>query len=167
VYLTAREAGRSGSGHFFRLYCHRYSHPFEPGLGSRNHILSFISSDGLRFEEEPGVRIAQERDGVEDYAVYAPEVIRLGDGTFRMYYAAWGGEPMHGRIFTAASPDGLRWTKQERPCIDVGGPRDQRHASEPCIIDLPGGRARLFYEACDDAGRWRILSATSVARRPA
>ena len=33
--------------------------------------------------------------------------------------------------------------------------------SEPCVIELPDGRSRLFYEAKDAEGRARILSATS------
>jgi hypothetical protein len=28
------------------------------------------------------------------------------------------------------------------------------------VIDLPDGRFRMFYEACDMEGRWRIASAT-------
>jgi hypothetical protein len=30
------------------------------------------------------------------------------------------------------------------------------------VIDLPDGRFRMFYEACDMEGRWRIASATAV-----
>ena len=150
----------SNGGLRYRIYCHHYSHPLKPGLGSQNHIVSATSEDGLRFELEPGVRIPQET-GFEDYAVYAPEVIRLADGTYRMYYAAWTHDPMHGRIFTAVSRDGLNWDKDPEPCLDIGGPWDQTHASEPCVIDLDDGRFRLFYEACDANGRWRILSATS------
>jgi len=122
--------------------------------------VSATSEDGLHFELESGVRIPQETR-YEDYAVYAPEVIRLADGTYRMYYAAWTHDPMHGRIFTAVSVNGLHWAKDPEPCLDIGGPWDQTHASEPCVIDLDDGRFRLFYEACDANGRWRILSATS------
>ena len=154
------EGGKGGRLRY-RLYCHHYSHPLEPGLGSQNHIVSAISEDGLDFRPEPGIRIPQE-SRLEDYAVYAPEVIRLGKGSYRMYYAAWTHEPMHGRLFTAVSSDGLDWTKDPEPCLDIGGPWDQTHASEPCVIDLDDGRYRLFYEACDAEGQWRILSATSA-----
>ena len=50
--------------------------------------MSAVSPDGLNFETEPGVRIAQETKR-ETYAVYAPEVVRLADGSFRMFYAGW------------------------------------------------------------------------------
>lgn len=145
----------------YRLYCHHYSYPMRSGLDAQNHIVSAISPDGLHFEPEPGVRIAQETEH-EAYAVYAPEVLRLGDGTYRMYYPGWCEEPMHGRIFSATSDDGLDWTKDEGLCLDVGGTYDKIHCSEPCVIDLPDGRYRMFYEACGEDRRWRIMSATSV-----
>ena len=68
---------------------------------------------------------------------------------------------MHGRLFTAISQDGLTWTKDPVPCLEIGGRWDQIHASEPCVIDLDENQHRLFYEACDQDGSWRILSASS------
>ncbi|HCV25184.1 MAG TPA: hypothetical protein DGN59_17130, partial [Candidatus Latescibacteria bacterium] len=62
----------------------------------------------------------------------------------------------------AFSQDGLKWTKNPGICIDNGGRWDAAKASEPCVIDLPDGRFRMFYEACDMEGRWRIASATAV-----
>ena len=121
------------------------------------------------FQLESGIRILQDR-ALESYAVYAPEVLRLGKGGFRMYYAGWTSAPevprgskYHGRIFSAFSKDGSQWVKDPEICIDNGGPWDAAKASEPCVIDLADGRFRMFYEACDLDGRWRIASATSVA----
>ena len=145
----------------YRLYFYRYPFPFRGGQDAGNCIVSAISDDGLTFREDPGVRIAQESE-LESYAVYAPEVIRLGDGTFRMYYAGWSEDPIEGRIFSAVSGDGLTWAKDPGVCLDIGGPWDGRKASEPCVTGLDDGRYRMFYEACDDQGRWRILSATSA-----
>ena len=128
-----------------------------------------MSGDGLHFDMEPGVRIAREKE-LEAYEVYAPEVLRLGTGGCRMYYAGWvsapevpAGSKFHGRIFSAFSDDGLRWRKDPGICIDNGGRWDAAKASEPCLIDLADGRFRMFYEACDLEGRWRIASATSAA----
>ena len=87
-----------------------------------------------------------------------------------MYYAGWvaapevpAGSKYHGRIFSAFSRDGLDWRKDPGICLDNGGRWDTAKASEPCVIDLADGRFRMFYEACDLEGRWRIASATSVA----
>lgn len=152
-----------GNGRW-RLYCHEY--PDEPsgtGIHTGNHVISAISADGLHFEREPGVRIEQE-SRLEDYAVYAVEVLRLRDGTYRMYYAGWSRDPMKGRIFSAVSNDGLNWAKDEGICLDNGGPHQGVKVSEPCVTRLPDGRFRMFYEANDGAQEWRILNAT-VPRR--
>ena len=132
-----------------------------------NYIISAISDDGLRFQCEPSVRIPQTKR-LESFQTYAPEVIRLADGTYRMYYAGWiddptvkKGSPYNGRIFSAVSQDGLGWTKDEGVCLDIGGRWGPVKVSEPCVIDLPDGRFRMYYEACDHEGKWRILSATS------
>ena len=123
-------------------------------------IMSAVSADGLSFEEESGVRIAQETE-LESGTVYAPEVLRLGDGTYRMYYAGWTKDPVRGRILSATSHDGLTWTKDKEPCVVFGGRWDGIKCSEPCVTGLPDGRYRMFYEASDEAGVWRILSATT------
>jgi hypothetical protein len=47
--------------------------------------------------------------------------------------------------------------------LDFGGEFDREKCSEPCLIQLPDGRYRMFYEASDEHAVWRILSATSVA----
>lgn len=146
-------------GLVYRLYFHHYSFPLKSGLDAQNHIVSAVSRDGLNFEIEPGVRIAQETER-ETYAVYAPEVVRLGDGSFRMFYAGWA-EGIDGGIFTAISDDGIAWTKSPVPLLDLDSRLDCRMVSEPCVIELPDGRFRMFYEARDAEGRAQILSASS------
>ena len=152
-----------GADYRFRLYFHRYT--YEQGRSglvasdAGNVIISAVSKDGLHFEEEDGVRIAQETER-EANAVYAPEVIRLGDGTYRMYYPPWC-DQFKGGVFTATSRDGLTWTKEPDPVVELGGPWDSNMVSEPCVIELPDGRSRMFYEAKDADGSARILSATS------
>ena len=145
-------------GLLYRLYFHHYSFPFVSGLDARNHIVSAVSMDGLDFEIEPGVRIAQETER-ESYAVYAPEAVRLGDGSFRMFYAAWA-VGIDGGVFTAVSDDGIEWTKLPKPLLDLDAPLDCGMVSEPCVIELPDGRCRMLYEARDGEGRARIVSAT-------
>jgi len=132
------------------------------------NIVSAFSEDGITFDLETGIRVVQDRD-LESYSLYAPEVIQLGVGGYRMYYAGWmaapevpAGSPYHGRIFSALSADGIVWHKDPEICVDNGGKWDRAKASEPCVIDLPDGRFRMFYEACDYQGQWRIASATSI-----
>ena len=155
----------------YRIYASASPYPRSeplPGGFNDNHIISALSTDGLNFTEEPGVRVPQDRP-LESFCLYAPEVLRLNEGGYRMYYAGWvsapeipAGSKFHGRIFSAFSLDGLDWRKDPGICIDNGGRWDSAKASEPCVIDLDDGRFRMFYEACDLDGRWRIASATSA-----
>jgi len=143
-----------------RIYFHRRPFPDRLGLNAGHQIRSALSEDGMNFEITPEACIAQEND-YESFSVYAPEVLRLGDGDYRMYYAAWSQQPRHGRIFRARSSDGLVWQKDENPCLVFGGRWDAAKVSEPCVIGLGDGRYRMFYEGSDEKGNWRILSATS------
>ena len=185
---------------------------WKPGDSSQSHIVSYHSADGLRFAREEGICVGQEF-GLEAYGLYAPEVLRLPGGGWRMYYAAWepapeqeqgeGGEQgdfakvadvyshatgevfvresikadlsgATARLYSATSPDGQAWTKDydgSAATILLGpgdpstarGAMDAVHLTEPCIAELPDGRHRLWYEACDRDGKWRILSATTPA----
>ena len=59
------------------------------GEPSQSHIRSALSVDGLNFEMEEGLRVAQESP-LEAYGLYAAEVLWLEDtASWRMYYAAW------------------------------------------------------------------------------
>ena len=144
----------------YRLYFHHYPYPLRFSLDAQNHIISAVSEDGLYFEIESGVRVAQEDAQRESRGVYAAEVILLGDGSYRMYYSGWGLE-IRGGIFAATSTDGLHWVKDPGPLLDLDRAMDCKMVSEPCVIELDDGRYRLYYEAQDSAGRGRILSATS------
>ena len=145
----------------YRLYFHHYSYPMLVGLDAQNHIISAVSEDGLHFEIESGVRLAQEDEQRESLCVYAAEVILLGNGSYRMYYSGWGRE-ICGGIFAATSTDGLKWIKYPDPVLDLDRPLDCGMVSEPCVIKLDDGRYRLYYEAKDKDGTARILSATST-----
>ena len=144
----------------FRLYYHFYPLSNRTGIDAGKCIRSAISDDGQTFVQEDGVRIQQE-DDLESYAVYAPEILRLADGSYRMYYAGWSEDPVEGRIFSATSWDGLSWVKDPGICLENGGSFQQVKVSEPCVARLPDGRFRVYYEANDRNGDWRILSATT------
>ena len=132
---------------------------------------AIADADGLHFQPEPGIRIAQ--DGPYDsHAAFAPEVLRIGDAGYVMYYAGYS-QSNRAYILRATSADGLTWTKSSAPVITPGpGGWDAAKCSEMCVIPLPSSgneiRYRIFYEACDgtatnERGVWRIATATSAA----
>jgi hypothetical protein len=141
----------------------------ERGVG----IVSAVSTDGGQgFELEPGPHFP------DDPTAFAPEIVRLEGGGYRMYYAS---EPPRGsaayrrgrlQIMTALSDDGLRWDRAPAPVVSPGGARwDAAKCSEMCVLALPAGAGgasgfRIVYEACDgtspdERGVWRIAAAVS------
>ncbi|MDA1229410.1 MAG: hypothetical protein O2856_01425 [Planctomycetota bacterium] len=145
---------------------------FDRGQG----IISLLSSDGLVFHPEPGLRIAQ-GGPYDTLCAFASEIVRLVGAGYVMYYAGYSQVPesqsSRADILRAVSSDGLNWTKDPEPVISPGpGGWDAAMASEMCLIRLPGtanqtARYRMFYEACDGTapnsrGVWRIATATSV-----
>ncbi len=143
-----------------RMYCS------ERGIG----IISALSVDGLNFREEDSIRISR-GDRFDTFTAFAPEVLRISGGGYRMYYSGYS-TCDRSQILTATSNDGLKWRKHPEPVVAPGGSRwDGAKCSEMCvsrIADGPDGpRYRLYYEACDGTaankrGVWRIASATSV-----
>jgi hypothetical protein len=99
-----------------------------PAAGPRTGIKSALSSDGLTWEVEPGYRLQGDGDGnggpdgipAHEQVVTGPRVVRLGNGTYRMYYnsASHGQDPPNFRVKSAISPDGLNWTR-EGTVIDI------------------------------------------------
>lgn len=121
----------------FRLY-----------YGGPGGILSAISDGGLTFTKEPGVRVPSGSAGSLEMIVSDPTLVRLKDGSVRMYYkgATGGGGPgqaIHS-IFSAISTDGLRFEK-EGIRIDSQQTPDDGWASVPEAILLPDGRVRIYY----------------------
>lgn len=145
-----------------RLYC------YERGLG----IISSVSNDeGLSFCQEPGIRIAQ--GGIYDaLTAFAPEIMRLDDGTLIVYYAGYSVRNRAYVLRATSEDEGLTWRKEAEPVLSPGGMWDGAKCSEMCVFRLSDGtdrtpRYRMVYEACDgtandERGVWRIASATSA-----
>ena len=137
----------------YRLYCHAYD-------ARAYHIVSAISEDGIVWELEPGVRIAQDRPE-EAYAAYSPYVWRSPDGDWMMLYSGWCSKPrLTGKIYAAVSNGGLKWERVDWPILEPGDGFDSRHCSEPCLFWTQDGAAHLVYESCDFSDTWRLLSST-------
>ncbi|MGC9049237.1 MAG: hypothetical protein ACP5IX_03425 [Patescibacteria group bacterium] len=128
-------------------------------------IISAISSDGLNFQKESGVRIAPlGRPGDPESMVCDATVVNLPDGQIRMYYkGATGmggpGQSVH-RIYSAISSDGLNF-KKEGLRIDSQKTGDNGWASVPEAVKLPDGRVRIYYVSADPEAKGGIMSAIS------
>jgi len=104
-------------------------------------IKSATSKDGLVWQRDPGVRInpldgpevPRGDDGQVNGAGAAehPRVVRLPDGTLKMFYGSLNGSG----LWSATSSDGLSWTDRHFEGVRGG---------DPDVIVLPDGRLRVF-----------------------
>jgi hypothetical protein len=188
-----------------RLHCFR-SECGAGGLAGRVRIgtpvVSAVTTDGLNFVFEPGIRL-RDRQGILDSAgITAAEVVPpdAPGGCWTMLYSAWQDlppgavAPLHpsldatavasgrsadfaaasiaadmsgyrSRILSAHSDNGLDWVR-DGVVIEGdgygGSDIDAVHAEDMSLIDIGGGRHRMYYAACDARGIWRIASAISA-----
>lgn len=121
--------------------------------GIANVIASAISSDGLRFEREEGIRA----EGLVD-----PAVVRLPNGQYWLFGMAGLGAPgTTMTIRSATSADGLRFFWDEGVRVRAGGPDDARGLFDPTVVALPDGRYRMYYggdsgKTLSAVGEWQL-----------
>jgi hypothetical protein len=142
-------AHRTSDGRIRLYYC------------GRGGIISAVSSDGLYFVEESGVRIASPRPGT---IACDPTLVDLPEGGMRMYYKLASGQGGPGqsihKIHSATSYDGLKFDL-EGVVIDSEQTDDRGWASVPEAIMLPDGRVRLYYVSDSLYSNHGIVSAIS------
>lgn len=87
---------------------------------------------------DPGIRL-------EEASV--PNIMRLDDGRFRLYYGGRGG------ILSAISEDGLTFTKEPGVRISTGsGGSMEMIVSDPAPVKLQDGRVRIYYKGANGGG---------------
>lgn len=116
-------------------------------FGLRKAIETFPEPEEIWAKEE-GVRI---NSGV------SPDVIRLSDGSWRMYYTVKEG------IVSAVSQDGKTWTKEQGVRVaPASHSRNQARIGSATVMTLKDGTFRMLFEASDEKQTiFEISSATS------
>lgn len=103
----------------------------------KNFTASIISSDGLNFKLEEGVRLERAVD---------PNVITLPGGGFLMFYAT---APSYkklippSQIWWAYSKEGINWRVLGKVADEENSPYFM--AVDPSAVILPSGRIRVYY----------------------
>jgi uncharacterized protein YxeA len=83
-----------------RLYYFDINEIRQPGFDGANKIYSIVSSDGVNFTQEDGVRFQRK-------SIYDPAVIKV-DALWRLYV----GDMADNRVISAVSDDGLTFTEE-------------------------------------------------------
>lgn len=123
-----------------RLFCFESIYDGGRRLGTR--VISAVSRDGLTFEREPGVRLADKQDALDSAGITAAEVV---PGTpWRMVYSAWQDVPAGTVVPTHPSAD--------IAAADNGASADFAAAS--IAADMSGYRSRILMASSDDGLNW-------------
>lgn len=116
-------------------------------------IVSYISSDGLNWQKEEGIRLP--RAGF-------PFVTRLPDGRWRMYYCPM--DESQRCILSAVSEDGLNFIQEAGHRYDAACSCEERIQS-PRVIIMDDGTYRMYFTGIQSEGTSeetvRILSGVS------
>ncbi len=117
-------------------------------------LYSAVSSDGLLWMVEEGVRFQDEGDGKPgELFTSVPDIIRLDDENLRMYYT---------RGITSAiaisDDEGISWVKEKNLELE-------RIVIDPDIVRLDDGNYKLFFTSFDSEfgkGEQYVMSASSI-----
>ena len=121
-----------------------------PSPGDEWRILSTVSEDGLNFAKEDGVRI---EGGI---TMSKPQLVRLTDGRWRMYFARQLEERR--ALVSATSTDGLAWQMEPGIRLDPGA---GGFVASPSLVKTAAGDLRLY---CDYSGSGLSGMCSAVCR---
>lgn len=116
---------------------------------SEDIISSAVSTDGLTFDKEGGVRLDSEIT-LEGDNIRHPCVVTLPEGGYRMYYDTEAENGGFIRIWSAYSEDGMSFTR-EGLNIDLTQYRNDwptgfyAHSSKPEVLQTSDGKWRIFF----------------------
>ncbi len=86
-------------------------------------------------------------DGIRLEDASVPNILRLEDGRFRLYYGGAGG------ILSAISQDGLAFTKESGVRVASGSQGSlEMIVSDPTLVILNDGRIRMYYKGANGSG---------------
>ncbi|MFN0051760.1 MAG: hypothetical protein ACKV0T_06195 [Planctomycetales bacterium] len=132
-----------------RLYCIRSDYgPAGVASGKRlsSHVISAITTDGLRFEIETGVRLADRQRDFDSAGITAAEVLPPDglEDLWRMYYSAWQECPSGMAVPVHPSHDSAA----------VANGRSDDFAAQSIASDMSGYRSRIFEARSPDGLTW-------------
>ncbi len=102
-----------------------------------------VSSDGIDWTKQgPVLAPSAAWEGNE----VSPNSMLFEDGVYALYYHAGGSDLVNRRVGRATSADGLVWSKDGGPLLDLGpsGAFDDEQVAEPRVFHI-GSEYRMYY----------------------
>ena len=113
----------------------------------KQNICSAISTDGLNWIVEPGIRINFGSKGCR-FVVNNPSVIHI-DGRWNMFFRGSNNIPIKDKIFRAESDDGLNWHISGTVLAPNPECLKERHeVAHPFVFQTTEGLYRMYYTGC-------------------
>lgn len=160
-----------GDGTYRMYYAYRASMSTGPGSACSGKQLRYATStDLVRWNAQPGVLL-------EDLGCGVPNVVRVGEGDYRLYYVRGGSGFAHG-TYMATSPDGLAWTPTDTLLTptDMVDPSVVRLADGSWLMltaDFPARKSsrpffqKLYAGTSSDGVEWDFDATAPLYRAPA
>ena len=128
--------------------------------GPRCGIFSEISSDGLTFVRDPGLRLPRFSPFIQGEEVRCTAIVKLSDGRYRMYCSQQVTPDIApnilgsgvSAIFSAVSSDLLNWTSEPGVRIGPGAPSLTGDARHPTVVASSGGSVTLVFYSYPASG---------------
>lgn len=132
-------------------------------------VLSAISTDGLTFTTEPGLRLPRFFPYIQGRDPVRSTIIKLTDGRYRMYCSQQVTPDIapnipgsgHRAIFSAVSTDLFNWAPEPGIRIGPGAPSITGDADHPTAVANPDGSITLIYDGFVDLAVTHEQIATS------
>lgn len=134
-------------------------------------IASATSYNGLVWTKEEDVRIAPDPKSKTQVKVGAPCVFEVKGERYKMIYEGSDSKGTKRYLFSAASEDGVKWSKQKGHVIEDENSSGQPFASAPEVLRLSAKRLILYYsngtelkaaESTDDAKSWNKVGLRGI-----
>jgi len=124
----------------------------------RRGPIPWPSADALGWWKAGAIEVNQAPTGFESAGRFAPDVVPLGDGSYRMYYTGSDGAKAY--ILSLRSTDGTQWTPE--PGVRLAPVGNYLEVYSPNAVKLAGNRWRMYFSARQrDPVQADILSAVS------
>lgn len=143
------------------LYGNSTYHLWYTGFDGTYYRIGYAtSSDGVNWTKIPSapvVDLGPPGSWDDERCVY-PFVMKDGT-TYKMWYTGFDGSAA--RILYATSSDGISWSKNPNPVLDIGSPSSwDDEAVDSSVVIKDGGEYKMWYYAHGNA--WRIGYANST-----
>lgn len=108
-------------------------------------IVSAVSQNGRQWSKEEGTRLQPVQGSHDQALIGSPSVVKLKDGSYRMFYEGSDVDQKHFIVFSAVSADGTTWKKESGKRLEDKNKNGQNVAAAPDVVKTKDEKWYMFY----------------------